>query len=77
MREWGPVTGQRYIDRVETLETAERVEHLYEIRSLNLHPLTGNRRGQHSLRLTGRMRMVVTIENERTIIVEEVVDYHE
>ena len=77
IREWGPATGQRYIDRVETLESTERVEHLYEIRPLNFHPLSGDRRGQYALRLTGRMRLIVTVENERTIIVEEVVDYHE
>ncbi len=77
IREWGPVTGQRYIDRVEMLESTERVEHLYEIRPLNFHPLTGDRRGRHALRLTGQMRMIVTVEDERTIIVEEVVDYHD
>jgi len=76
VREWGPVTGQRYIDRVETLETAERLQNLFEIRPLDLHPLTGDRRGQYALRLTGQMRMIVTIEDERTVIVEEVVDYH-
>ena len=62
---------------MRTLRRTERVEYLYKIRSLNLHPLTGDRRGQHSLRLTGQMRMIVTIEDEQTIIVEEVVDYHE
>ena len=77
VREWGPVTGQRYIDRSETLETTERIEHLYEVRPLNFHALSGDRRGQHALRLTGQMRLIVTIENERTVIVEEVVDYHE
>ena len=77
VREWGPTTGQRYIERVRTLRRTERVEYLYKIRSLNLHPLTGDRRGQHALRLTGQLRMIVTIEDEQTIIVEEVVDYHE
>ena len=62
---------------METLESTERVEHLYEIRPLNFHPLSGDRRGQYALRLTGRMRLIVTIGDERAIIVEEVVDYHE
>ena len=77
VREWGPVTGQRYVDRVETLETTARVLDLFAIRSLNFHPLTGDRSAQYSLRLTGQMRMIVTIEDERTLIVEEVVDYHD
>ncbi len=77
VREWGPVTGQRYVDLVRALRRTERVEHLYDIRPLDFHPLTGDRRGQHSLRLTGRMRMIVTVEDERTVTVEEVVDYHD
>ena len=76
MREWGPVTGQRYVDLVETLETTERVDHLYEIAPLRFHPLTGDRRGQHALRLTGQMRLIVTVDDERTLTIEEVVDYH-
>ena len=76
MREWGPVTGQRYVDRVETLEIAERVEDLFGMRPLNFHRLTGDRSGQYALRLTGQMRLIVTIEDETTLIIEEVVDYH-
>ncbi|MYA19880.1 MAG: hypothetical protein F4Z25_06375 [Chloroflexi bacterium] len=77
VREWGPVVGERYVNRVRTLRRTQRVEYLYKIRSLNLHPLTGNRRGQHALRLTGQVRMIVTIDDEQAIIIEEVVDYHE
>ncbi len=76
MREWGPVVGQRYIDLVETLETAERVDHLYEITPLHFHPLTGDRRGQYALRLTGQMRLIVTVDDEQAVTIEEVVDYH-
>ena len=77
MRQWGPVVGSRYIDRVQLLEAAERIEHLYDIRALDFHPLTGDRRGQHALRLTGQMRLILTIVDDRTVIVEEVRDYHD
>ena len=77
VREWGPLVGERYVNRVRTLRRTQRVEYLYKIRSLHLHPLTGNRRGQHALRLTGQVRMIVTIDDEQAIIIEEVVDYHE
>ena len=70
------MTGQRYIDRVEMLETTERVQDLFGIRPLNFHALTGDRSGQYSLRLTGQMRLIVTIDDARRVIVEEVVDYH-
>ncbi|MCY3656958.1 MAG: type II toxin-antitoxin system RelE/ParE family toxin [Chloroflexi bacterium] len=76
VREWGPVTGQRYIDVVRRLRRTERVEDLYKLVPLRFHPLTGDRRGQHALRLTGQMRIIVTVEDEQTLIIEEVVDYH-
>ena len=49
---------------------------LYATRFLDFHPLTGNRSGQHALRLTGQVRLIVTVEDQRTIWVEEVIDYH-
>ena len=76
MRQWGAVVGTRYIDRVHVLEATERVEHLYALRSLAFHPLTGDRRGQHALRLTGQVRLILTVVDERTVIIEEVRDYH-
>jgi proteic killer suppression protein len=75
-RLWGPVTGRRYVERVGILMDAERVSDLHAVRPLDFHPLTGDRQGQHALRLTGQMRLVVTVEDERTVIVEEVTDYH-
>ncbi len=68
--------GSRYIERVRLLQAAERVEHLYAFRALDLHPLIGDRRGQHAIRLTGQMRLILTIVDEWTVIVEEVRDYH-
>jgi proteic killer suppression protein len=44
-------------------------------RSLGVHALTGDRRGQLAMRLTGQMRLIFTVD-EGTLIVEEVVDYH-
>jgi toxin HigB-1 len=77
VREWGTVVGQRYMLRIRQLSAAPDVETLYRIRALDFHPLTGGRASQHALRLTGRMRLIVTVEGERTIRIEEVVDYHD
>ena len=76
VREWGPIVGQRYVDLVRRLTRTRRAEDLYAIRRLRFHALTGDRQGRHALNLTGQMRVVVTVEDERTIIIEEVVDYH-
>ncbi len=75
-RSWGPEVGRRYIQRVAALLAAERVSDLYNVRALDLRPLTGDRRGQYAIRLTGQMRVIITVEDERSVIIEEVVDYH-
>jgi plasmid maintenance system killer protein len=76
IRVWGPVIGPRYIDRIDSLHQIGNVEDLYLVRPYDFHPLTGDRRGQHSMRLTGRVRLIVTVVSSREVIVEEVVDYH-
>ena len=76
IRTWGSDVGVRYVQRLEALVTAPNLDAIYATRAFDFHPLTGNRAGQHALRLTGQMRMIVTVEDERTIWIEEVVDYH-
>lgn len=76
IRAWGPLVGVRFIDRVDSLRQVANVEELYLIRPYDFHPLTGDRRGQHSIRLTGQVRLIVTIQSQREVTVEEVVDYH-
>ena len=75
VREWGPDVGRRYVRRVDLLRAARSLEDLRQQRALDLHPLRGNRTGQQALRLTGRMRLIVTF-SETGARVEEVVDYH-
>ena len=75
IREWGPDVGRRYVRRVDLLRAARSLEDLRANRALDVHPLRGNRAGQHALRLTGRMRLVVTF-TETGAHIEEVVDYH-
>ena len=77
-RAWGPTLGRRYVQRIEMLKAAESFEQLYEIRTLGLHPLRGNRRGQYAVRLTGPMRLILTRDAARdSITVEDVTDYHD
>ncbi len=75
-RAWGPEVGRRYVERVRILIGTERVADLYTFRALDLHPLTGERAGLHALRLTGQVRLVIRVDDERTVTVWEVVDYH-
>lgn len=75
VREWGPDVGRRYVRRVDLLRAARSVEDLRAQRALDVHALRGNRAGQHGLRLTGRVRLIVTFSDAGAEI-EEVVDYH-
>lgn len=63
--------------RINALRAAERMQDLFGLRALDLHPLTGDRGGQYAVRLTGRMRLILTTDGDRRVIVEEVVDYHD
>ena len=77
VREWGPVVGWRYVQRIEMLKAVARFDELFDVRSLNLHPLRGNRRAQYAIRLTGVVRLILTRDASRNgVIVEEVTDYH-
>jgi toxin HigB-1 len=76
IRAYGPEVGRRYVQRIDALLDTESTRDLFAVRAFDLHPLTGDRSGQFAMRLTGRMRLVLTFPDERTAIVEEVVDYH-
>lgn len=72
-RQWGTQTGRAYISLMRRIEVASSFQSLYDVRSLNLHSLMGNRRGQFAIRLTGRMRLIVEPgEDANEIIVLEV-----
>jgi proteic killer suppression protein len=75
IRAWGPDVGRRYILRVGDLMDAASLQDLYAMRQLDLHPLTGDRRGQLAIRLTGQVRLIFSMDGE-TAVVEEVADYH-
>ena len=68
-------TGMR-LAGVESLFGADRIQDLYQVRAFDLHPLTGDRAGQYAMRLTGQMRLILTIDGDRNVTVEEVTDYH-
>lgn len=76
-REWGPKVGRTYIQRINTLWAAKDGRDVFALRSLDLHPLKGDRKGQHSIRLGERERLVVTfVDDAWTIVRVEEVSKH-
>ena len=50
----------------------------YNIRSLRLHPLKGARKGELSIYLTGRWRLIVTPgDTEESVIIQEVSNHYD
>lgn len=78
VRTWGPVTGRKYIDRINILYQAKSAQDLYAIPQLDFHPLTGNRQGQYALKLSGQMRLIVTFKDaaQTEVQIKEVSDHY-
>ncbi len=68
-RAWGEKIARRYVQRVDAVYEAERAKDLFTLQSLRLHPLKGQRRGQHAMRLDDTWRLIVRFEGERLTVV--------
>ena len=77
IRQWGGDVGPRYVERINFILGVETWDDLYRFQFLAFHPLHHNREGQFAAKLTGRWRLIVEPgEDERTLWVVEVEDYH-
>ncbi len=76
-RAWGEKIARRYVQRIDALYAAKTAKDLFALRSLRLHPLKGNRQGQHAIRLDDAWRLVVRFAGDRlTIVTVEEVSRH-
>jgi plasmid maintenance system killer protein len=76
-REWGQQVGRTYIQRINTLWAARDGRDLFALKALDMHPLKGNRRGQHAIRLGDRERLIVAFQDDAwTIVRVEEVSKH-
>ena len=73
---FGVPIGRKYIQRLAVLRATDRFAQLYGHRALRLHPLKGNRAGQHAMTLTGNYRLLVERIGEDEVRVWDVEDYH-
>ena len=75
---WGADVGRKYITRIDTLYAVKDFEHAYDIRSMRLHPLKGSRKGELSIYLTGKWRLIVERgDAEEQVIVKEVSNHYD
>ena len=57
---YGQQVAKKYIMRINILQSANSFEDLYSIPMLKFHPLTGNRKGEYAISLTGYYRLIIT-----------------
>ncbi len=77
IRAWGTEVGQRYVTRINELRRIKNFSAVYNIRSMRLHPLTGDMAGKWSIYLTGGWRLIVTKgDTDESLIIEEVSNHY-
>ena len=73
IRRWGPGAGRKFITRIKQLHAIADFQQAYNIRAMRLHVLKGSNKGELSITLMGRWRLIVTKgESEDSVIIEEV-----
>lgn len=72
VRTWGEAAGHKYMRRIALLLAAERLEDLFEFRSLRLHKLQGKQTGQFAITIHDRWRLIVKPESVDVVWVLEV-----
>ena len=77
-RQWGADVARQYVLRINRLYAISNFQAAYAVQSFHLHPLRSSRRGELSIRLTGRWRLIVTKgDTEESVIIEEVSDHYD
>ena len=77
-RRWGTEVASQYVLRINRLYAISNFQEAYNVQSFHLHPLRSSRRGELSIRLTGRWRLIVTKgDTEESVIIEEVSDHYD
>lgn len=69
VRRYGKAVADRYIERINIIKSAIDIEQLENLPAINCHPLKGDRKGEWSIKLTGRARLIFTLEGEALEIV--------
>lgn len=62
IQEYGQAVATRYIGRINIIKSATDIKELEKLPAIDCHPLKGDRKREWSIKLTGRMRLIFTLE---------------
>ena len=78
VQRWGPEVARKFITRIKQLQAIADFQQAYTVRAMRLHALKGSNKGELSIILTGRWRLIVTQgEREGSVIIEEVSNHYD
>ena len=78
VQRWGPEVARKFITRIKQLQAIADFQQAYTVRAMRLHALKGSNRGELSITLTGRWRLIVTKgEREDSVIIGEVSNHYD
>ena len=79
IKAYGLDVAKKYIQRVGILKSAKSFDDLSKIPQLKFHPLTGNRKGEFAISLTGFYRLIITNDGDTFDIakIEEVSKHYD
>ena len=61
---YGSQVAKKYIMRINILKSAKSFDDLYKIPTLKFHPLSGDRKGEYAISLTGFYRLIITNDGD-------------
>ena len=79
VKAYGIDVAKKYIQRVGILKSAKSFDDLSKIPQLRFHPLTGDRKGEFAISLTGFYRLIITNDGDTFDIakIEEVSKHYD
>jgi len=69
VKAYGKAVATRYIERINIIKHTTDIEELEQLSGLNCHPLKGDRKGEWSITLINRMRLIFTLRGDELEIV--------
>jgi plasmid maintenance system killer protein len=77
IREWGPLIGRWYVQRVAVVAGVRTSHELFQVKALRLHPLKGKLAGQYALTIKDRWRLIILPLSQTEVLIREVSKHYE